>query len=89
LAWLLRRKLEHATFQMIVEYVENAVEATGAVPAREARLPAICFIDLSGYTALIEELGDLTAAAQTPKFESIGRVQLKGIDTPVELFSAT
>jgi adenylate cyclase len=61
LSWLLRRKIEHNTFQLIVEHVESSVEAAGAArPA--ARLPAICFIDLSGYTALTEELGDQAAA---------------------------
>jgi adenylate cyclase len=62
LSWLLRRKLEHNTFQLIVEHVENAVEATGAAPPALARPPAICFIDLSGYTALTEEIGDQAAA---------------------------
>jgi DNA-binding transcriptional MerR regulator len=49
LSWLLGRKLENATFQLIVEHVENAVEAAGAVPTMPARLPAVCFLDLSGY----------------------------------------
>jgi adenylate cyclase len=61
LSWLLRRKIEHNTLQLIVEHVESSVEAAGA--ARPAtRLPAICFMDLSGYTALTEELGDQVAA---------------------------
>jgi adenylate cyclase len=62
LAWLLRRKLEHNAFQHIVEHVENAVEAAGAAPPMPTRPPAICFIDLSGYTALTEEVGDQVAA---------------------------
>jgi adenylate cyclase len=63
LSWLLGRKLEHNTFQLIVEHVENAVEAAGAAaPAMAARSPAICFVDLSGYTALTEEIGDQAAA---------------------------
>jgi class 3 adenylate cyclase len=61
LAWLLRRKLEHNAFQHIVEHVENAVEAAGAASPMPTRPPAICFIDLSGYTALTEELGDQVA----------------------------
>jgi class 3 adenylate cyclase len=62
LSWLLRRKVEHNTFQLIVEHVENAVEAAGAAPPTPARPPAICFVDLSGYTALTEEIGDRAAA---------------------------
>jgi adenylate cyclase len=62
LSWLLGRKIEHNTLQLVVEHVENAVEAAGASRAAPARLPAICFMDLSGYTALTEEIGDQAAA---------------------------
>ena len=71
LSWLLRRKLEHTTFQLIVEYVENAVEAGGSVAARGTRPPAICFVDLSGYTALTEELGDRAAAERAGRFGTL------------------
>ena len=62
LSWLLRRKIEHNTFQMIVEHVEDMVEAAGAARPSPVRLPAICFMDLSGYIALTEEIGDQAAA---------------------------
>ena len=62
LSWLLRRKLEHNTFQLIVEHVESAVAAAGAATSLPTRLPAVCFLDLSGYTALTEEIGDQAAA---------------------------
>jgi adenylate cyclase len=62
LSWLLGRKLEHNTFQLIVEHVEDAVEAAGAAPPLPTRLPAICFVDLSGFTALTEQVGDQAAA---------------------------
>jgi adenylate cyclase regulatory protein len=68
LSWLLGRKLEHNTFQLIVEHVENAVEAAGAAPPLPTRPPAICFVDLSGYTALTEQIGDQAAA------ERVGRL---------------
>jgi len=71
LSWLLRRKLEHTTFQLIVEYVENAVDAGGSVAARGTRPPAICFVDLSGYTALTEELGDRAAAERAGRFGTL------------------
>jgi adenylate cyclase len=60
--WLLRRHIEHNTFQLIVEHVENAVEAAGAAPTKAAKPPAIAFVDLSGYTAMTEEIGDQAAA---------------------------
>jgi len=62
LIWLLRRHLEHNAFQLVVEHVENAVEAVGAAPAKAAKPPTIAFIDLSGYTAMTEEIGDQAAA---------------------------
>jgi len=62
LVWLLRRHLEHNAFQLIVEHVENGVEAAGSAPPKTAKLPAIAFIDLSGYTAMTEEIGDQAAA---------------------------
>ena len=62
LVWLLRRHLEHNAFQLIVERVESAVEEAGVAPPKAAKLPAIAFIDLSGYTALTEEIGDQAAA---------------------------
>jgi hypothetical protein len=62
LIWLLRRKLEHNTLQLIVEHVEHAIEAAGAAPQKAAKVPAIAFVDMSGYTALTEQIGDQAAA---------------------------
>src|SRR5207247_9102393 len=61
-AWLVQRQLEHHTTQLVVEYVESAIEAAGGAPARAASPPAMLFVDLSGYTALTEKLGDEAAA---------------------------
>jgi adenylate cyclase len=71
LSWLLGRKLEHNTFQLIVEHVENAVEAAGAAPPVPTRPPAICFVDLSGYTALTEEIGDQAAAERAGRLGTL------------------
>ena len=62
LGWLLRRKLEHNAFQLIVEHIEGAIEAAGTPVPGTARPSAIAFVDLSGYTALTEEIGDQAAA---------------------------
>src|SRR4051812_663963 len=62
LGWLLRRKLEHDSFQLIVEHIEGAIEAGGAPLPGTAQPSAIAFVDLSGYTALTEEIGDHAAA---------------------------
>jgi adenylate cyclase len=46
----------------ILEFVEGSLEAAG-LHSRLERLPAVCFLDITGYTRLTEELGDEAAAA--------------------------
>jgi adenylate cyclase len=57
-----RRQQELAWTEHLVEHVENELEAAGAL-ARPGRVPAMCFLDLVGYTRLTEERGDQAAAA--------------------------
>jgi adenylate cyclase len=52
---------EHAWSQVFVEHVEGALEATGLY-RRLDRPPAMCFLDITGYTRLTEERGDEAAA---------------------------
>jgi adenylate cyclase len=52
---------EHAWSQVFVEHVEGALEAAG-LHSRLERPPAVCFLDLTGYTRLTEERGDEAAA---------------------------
>jgi adenylate cyclase len=52
---------EHAWTQGFVEHVEGALERAG-LHRRLERPPAVCFLDLSGYTRLTEERGDEAAA---------------------------
>ena len=52
---------EHAATKNIVENVESAL-ANAGVHSRLAVKPAICFLDLTGYTRLTEERGDTVAA---------------------------
>jgi adenylate cyclase len=52
---------EHAWSQVFVEHVEGALEATGLY-RRLHHPPAMCFLDLTGYTRLTEERGDEAAA---------------------------
>jgi adenylate cyclase len=44
-----------------VEEIEAALEETGGL-GRPGRVPAMCFLDLVGYTRLTEEQGDQAAA---------------------------
>jgi adenylate cyclase len=52
---------EHAWSQGFVENVEGALEGAGLY-SRVRRPPAICFLDVTGYTRLTEEQGDEAAA---------------------------
>jgi adenylate cyclase len=59
-----RRQQELAWTQHLVERIEHELEAAGAL-GRPERVPAMCFLDLTGYTRLTEQRGDAAAAALT------------------------
>jgi adenylate cyclase len=61
LLWLYRRHDEHATLEHLIEHVEGVVEDAGLISQRREAAQAVAFVDLSGYTALTEERGDLAA----------------------------
>jgi class 3 adenylate cyclase len=56
-----RRQEELAWIEQLVEHIETALEETGVL-GRPERVPAMCFLDLVGYTRLTEEHGDQVAA---------------------------
>jgi class 3 adenylate cyclase len=56
-----RRQQELAWVEQLVEDIEAALEDTGVL-GRPERVPAMCFLDLVGYTRLTEEQGDQAAA---------------------------
>jgi adenylate cyclase len=56
-----RRQQELAWTEQLVEEIEAALEETGVL-GRPGRVPAMCFLDLVGYTRLTEEHGDQVAA---------------------------
>jgi adenylate cyclase len=55
------RQQDLAWTEQMVEEIEAAMEATGVL-GRPERVPAMCFLDLVGYTRLTEEHGDRVAA---------------------------
>jgi class 3 adenylate cyclase len=57
-----RRQQELSWIEDLVEEIETALEETGVL-GRPERVPAMCFLDLVGYTRLTEEHGDQVAAA--------------------------
>jgi adenylate cyclase len=56
-----RGQQEHAWSQSALEDVEDALERAGLL-TRLRQPPAVCFLDLTGYTRLTEERGDEAAA---------------------------
>jgi adenylate cyclase len=56
-----RRQQELAWTEHLVEHIETELEAAGVL-GRPERVPAMCFLDLAGYTRLTEERGDRAAA---------------------------
>jgi adenylate cyclase len=56
-----RRQQELAWIEHLVEDIETALEEAGVL-GRPGRVPAMCFLDLVGYTRLTEEQGDQAAA---------------------------
>ena len=56
-----RRHREHIWTEHAINHVEEALEGSG-LEERVPRPPAICFVDLTGYTQLTEERGDAVAA---------------------------
>jgi adenylate cyclase len=56
-----RRQQELLWTEGLVERIERELEAAGML-GRPGRVPAMCFLDLVGYTRLTEERGDRAAA---------------------------
>jgi adenylate cyclase len=67
-----RRQEELTWTEHQVQHIEQAVEASG-VPLPPGLPPAMCFLDLAGYTRLTEERGDEEAAALAARLSDIVR----------------
>ena len=75
---------EHAWSQVFVEHVEGALEAAGLYRRME-RPPAMCFLDITGYTRLTEERGDAAAADLAARLAGLVRRSAQEHDgTPVK-----
>ena len=72
LPWMV---LHHVERLLAADVVENVLTAVGPFaeriqdPEAGARLPAVAFVDLTGYTALTESAGNEAAARATSRFE--------------------
>jgi adenylate cyclase len=56
-----RANQEHTWSETLIEQVEEALDRAG-LRSKMATSPAICFLDLAGFTRLTEERGDVAAA---------------------------
>jgi adenylate cyclase len=75
---------EHTWSQVFVEHVEGALEAAGLY-RRLDRPPAVCFLDITGYTRLTEERGDAAAADLAARLAGlVRRSALEHGGTPVK-----
>ena len=75
---------EHTWSQVFIEHVEGALEAAGLY-RRLDRPPAMCFLDLTGYTRLTEERGDEAAADLAARLAGlVRRSALEHEGTPVK-----
>ena len=63
---------EHAWSKSAVEDVEGALERAGLY-RRVRRPPAVCFLDITGYTRLTEERGDEAAAELAARLATLVR----------------
>ncbi len=63
---------EHAWSTSAVEVVEGALERAGLY-SRLRRPPAVCFLDITGYTRLTEERGDEAAADLAARLATLVR----------------
>jgi adenylate cyclase len=69
--WLQGRHREHSVLEYLVSVTEGFMEERGVAPRRQRKPPAIAFLDLTGYTALTEEQGDLAAAELAAELASV------------------
>jgi adenylate cyclase len=69
--WLQRRHREHAVLEFIVSGSEDIMEERGITRPQQRQPPAIAFLDLTGYTTLVEERGDTAAAEVAADLASV------------------
>jgi adenylate cyclase len=67
---LYRRHREHVWTEHAINHVEEALEGS-SLAERVSQPPAICFVDLTGYTRLTEERGDEVAAHVAGRLASL------------------
>jgi adenylate cyclase len=69
--WLQRRHRERVVLEYLVAVTEGFMEDRHIAPRQPKQLPAIAFLDLTGYTTIAEERGDRAAADLASNLASI------------------
>ena len=73
IGWLHARHLSAAIDAWSVAETERLLGEAGFVAAREAELPAVAFIDLTGFTRLTQKRGDRAAAETAAALADLAR----------------
>ena len=60
--WLTRHHMSRAIDDYSIQATEQVLAESGYVPERPTVLPAVAFLDLTGFTSLTQERGDAIAA---------------------------
>ena len=71
--WLAARHMSNAIDAFSVELVEQVLALGGYLPARQAALPGVAFVDLTGFTGLTQRLGDDVAAGMSLRLADLAR----------------
>ena len=68
------RFIEDISFQTVVELTEAALASKGISAAKPATMPAIAFVDQTGYTRMTGDLGDAAAAGAAARLAEMAQV---------------
>ncbi len=79
MVWLQGRHQEHEVFGRIVTYVEETLIQAGR-GERRGQLPAIAFIDLTGYTEMTASAGDEHAAESATMLQVLAESAVRRAD---------
>jgi adenylate cyclase len=81
--WLYDRHLESMIFQGAIEEVEAALDDAGYQRKRSAKIPAIAFLDLGGFTRMTQDAGDDAAADLATRLVALVRRAASSYDGEV------
>jgi len=78
IVWLERRHTEQVMHRINFSELERVFIEHGWTPPRSAEVPAIAFVDLSGFTSMTEEEGDELAARLAGRLQNLAESAVQG-----------